>query len=169
MRHNTDNDNGGSDNEHAIATKPQDLLDFLGFISKGTLIAAVATAACKGAVEEAIKALDAGDAEGARKHLDAIRDAICLSGKATCTLGQTIVRHDEFISRKCRENGIEAKSQTPGHISAFKSDGEAFLRGFFEEAEQGSFAAGKPPKKVVPTPKRSDKPFDPDPDKHRFN
>lgn len=179
MTNNNDKNSNGTPPEHAIATSPQDLLNFLGFISKGTLIGAVTAAAIKDDLNKLGKALDAGQTDEAKKHADQIRQGLNLLGKAVCTLGQTIVRHDEYITRKCEERGIPVTSVSENLIDDFKLSGEEFLKSFFDEAKGNGFVEepeGPFKKKGKPADKPKDKNFDPhdrldgfDPDKHRFN
>jgi hypothetical protein len=182
MTNNNDkNPSNGTPPEHAIATSPQDLLNFLGFISKGTLIGAVTAAAIKDDLSKLVKALDAGQTADAKVHADQIRQGLNLLGKAVCTLGQTIVRHDEYITRKCEERGIPVTSVSENLIDDFKLSGEDFLKSFFDEAEGNGFVEDpKGPfnkkKSADKKPGYKDKNFDPhdrldgfDPDKHRFN
>jgi hypothetical protein len=182
MTNNNDkNPSNGTPPEHAIATSPQDLLNFLGFISKGTLIGAVTAAAIKDDLSKLVKALDAGQTADAKVHADQIRQGLNLLGKAVCTLGQTIVRHDEYITRKCEERGIPVTSVSENLIETFKLSGEDFLKSFFEEAKGNGFVEepngpSKKKGKSADKPGYKDKNFDPhdrldgfDPDKHRFN
>jgi hypothetical protein len=181
MTNNNDKNSNGTPPEHAIATSPQDLLNFLGFISKGTLIGAVTAAAIKDDLSKLVKALDAGQTADAKVHADQIRQGLNLLGKAVCTLGQTIVRHDEYITRKCEERGIPVTSVSENLIDDFKLSGEEFLKSFFDEAKGNGFVEepngpSKKKGKSADKPGFGDKNFDPhdrldgfDPDKHRFN
>lgn len=181
MTNSNDKNSNGTPPEHAIATSPQDLLNFLGFISKGTLIGAVTAAAIKDDLNKLLKALDAGQTDKAKEHANQITQGLNLLGKAVCTLGQTIVRHDEYITRKCEERGIPVTSVSENLIDDFKLSGEDFLKSFFEEAKGNGFVEepqgpGKKKGKPADKPGYKDKNFDPhdrldgfDPDKHRFN
>ncbi|MFZ9655166.1 MAG: hypothetical protein ACO29V_05960 [Limnohabitans sp.] len=171
MTNNRNNQNDGDEArkpEHAIATSPQDLLNFLGFISKGTLIGAVTAAAIKDDLTKLVKALDAGQTDEAKEHADQIRQGLNLLGKAVCTLGQTIVRHDEYITRKCEERGIPVTSVSENLIDDFKLSGEAFLKSFFEEAKGNGFVEDpegpfkKNPKPSADKPKQTDRKPGPD-------
>ena len=78
---NDKNPSNGQPPEHAIATSPQDLLNFLGFISKGTLIGAVTAAAIKDDLTKLVKALDDGQTADAKAHADQIRQGLTCSAR----------------------------------------------------------------------------------------